>query len=411
MRSTMRSAVTTIAIVALSSMMLALGVLAPAQAATLDITGPWPIGATTVQVSPSGGGYIGVLNGPMYFGSSTACSLPIGTKYWTMSPESGNTYIGTMTWVDTALGACDVISVKAKFVFTSLDPPGIEVSTSRQQVVVNVPVAQPITSIRTVSKANPPTVKARNLTKEPGRTNTVEYSVDAKSGQATVHWALYSDGVIAREGESDGLVTAKGQKRTLVIRPSSSFPGPYYLCISAIDSQGTKSANWPCSAWAWLSLEVPLDSRISNGCGGSGLPGVPVEAQNWWADTKQYTDRQHEYTVNFRSACNVHDAAYSGLTFKDPFSGKDSGKVIDFRRWSRKAIDEKFLTNLVSLCRKTIDRQAALDQCEGLLGAKRLYELVREFAKTAYDADATTPGDQDVSPASTWPPGGGRNNA
>jgi hypothetical protein len=80
---------------------------------------------------------------------------------------------------------------------------------------------------------------------------------------------------------------------------------------------------------------------VSNGCGG-GVASTDSRFADEWAFGA--------WRVNFREACNVHDAAYSGAVVFDPFSRK----VIDFRSWTQKEIDDKFLEDMRTLCRRQI---------------------------------------------------------
>ncbi len=127
-------------------------------------------------------------------------------------------------------------------------------------------------------------------------------------------------------------------------------------------------------------------ASVSNGCGG-GL----ASKERAWGDSSTYsayneTERQwRTLRVNFRDACNLHDAAYSGAVVRDDLNG---GTVTDFRTWTQKEIDEKFLRDMWKLCERQIPAWAheALRSCKGhgdsigegpSFGAESRYDFVR----------------------------------
>lgn len=125
---------------------------------------------------------------------------------------------------------------------------------------------------------------------------------------------------------------------------------------------------------------VPIES-VSNGCGGG-----KASLQGSWRDTSVYLDTNDpfgkRYPVNFREACNLHDAGYSGAKVRDVLHG---GKIVDFFEWTRERVDEKFLEDMQMLCRQKISALApgALADCRGTggktsLGARTRYNLVRD---------------------------------
>jgi hypothetical protein len=100
-------------------------------------------------------------------------------------------------------------------------------------------------------------------------------------------------------------------------------------------SGGNASADNP----ALVSL-----ASVSNGCGGGVASSDARFADEWEFGA---------WRVNFREACNVHDACYSGTVVADPFASRP-GQVVDFRTWSQERCDDAFLANMRTLCRRQI---------------------------------------------------------
>lgn len=152
----------------------------------------------------------------------------------------------------------------------------------------------------------------------------------------------------------------------------------------------------PCT-----SAQVVAISTVSNGCGGAGWDSV-VAVQNYLGNTSKYADSNinplaHSYTVNFKDACDLHDAGYSGAIVRD----KINGGTVDFRTWSRKRVDEKFLADMRVLCRKQIPvrAQTALKNCmatggNASFGALSRYHFVRRWGHLFFDADPYQEGTQ-----------------
>jgi len=106
------------------------------------------------------------------------------------------------------------------------------------------------------------------------------------------------------------------------------------------------------------SAVVPIAS-VSNGCG----PGKP--SSDWRiADTSTYYDGGKSYTVSFRAACDMHDAAYSGAKVADPVNG---GVIVDTFFMTRLTADQDFLRNMQKLCDEQLPASAktALAKCKG----------------------------------------------
>jgi hypothetical protein len=146
---------------------------------------------------------------------------------------------------------------------------------------------------------------------------------------------------------------------------------------------GERFTKTPCSAQQpWPALPdalVPIAS-VSNGCGGG-------EASEEWrfGDTSTFRNSNNpfgkRYVVDFREACNLHDAGYSGARVRDVLHG---GVVVDFFTWTRKAVDKKFLEDMVLICERTIPASAAtaLADCKATggktsFGAETRFNFVR----------------------------------
>jgi hypothetical protein len=98
------------------------------------------------------------------------------------------------------------------------------------------------------------------------------------------------------------------------------------------------------------------------------------------------------FTVNFRGACDMHDAAYAGGFVIDPFNGFP----VDTSTQSRLTIDLDFLYDLRTLCRGSIplDAPGALVACFAV--AQTYFTAVRAAGSPYFDASPFVPGIQSV---------------
>jgi len=108
-----------------------------------------------------------------------------------------------------------------------------------------------------------------------------------------------------------------------------------------------------------------------------------------------------KYTVNLVEACNLHDAGYTGSIAVD----KLRGGVKDFRKWTRRQVDDKFLADMRLICTRTIPENAAVGRrnCQGTggnasFGAVSRYNFVRRWGGLSFDADLSRPGSQQHGP-------------
>ncbi len=155
--------------------------------------------------------------------------------------------------------------------------------------------------------------------------------------------------------------------------------------------------------WALPDPIVPFASVI-NGCGGGT---ASTDSRTWdtssfrnsWASSKRYP-------VNFRAACNVHDAGYSGAKVRDPLR---NNAIVDFWGWDQKRIDDRFLFDMRAICNRSIPRFAkgARADCVsrgGLtsFGAKWRYDIVRSVGHRYYVARPAFTGTWTAPDGTAW---------
>lgn len=149
-------------------------------------------------------------------------------------------------------------------------------------------------------------------------------------------------------------------------------------------------------------------ATVSNGCGGGDRKWL-VKFQNYLANTSTYYDTPsgtanpaaHAWSVSFKDACDLHDAGYAGAVVRD----KLRGGIKDFRRWTRKQVDDKFLADMRFLCEQQIAKNESivLEKCRGFggnasIGAESRYDFVRKHGSDYFDADLGQPGTQKTGP-------------
>ena len=160
----------------------------------------------------------------------------------------------------------------------------------------------------------------------------------------------------------------------------------------------------PCTT---VPRPVPI-ATVSNGCGGGDWE-LLVKAQNFLGNKSTYYDvpngtanpSARAWSVSFKDACDLHDAGYAGAVVRD----KLRGGIKDFRRWTRKQVDDKFLADMRLLCERQIDKgeRIVLDKCRGYggngsIGAESRYDFVRKRGVDYFDADLDQPGRQETGP-------------
>ncbi len=253
---------------------------------------------------------------------------------------------------------------------------------------------------------------------EPGGPVTLPYTVSDASGKATVHLQLYQGGEpVGAERSLPGPATGARQSYTYT-RLARTLIGPLFFCVWA-ESKGGKSDDAPKSSCAWVPLLVEVKSYgVSNGCGGKGWDSI-VAIENYFGNTHVYEDAETgvRYTVDFKPACDLHDAGYAGLLVVDRING---GGKVDYRSWSRMAVDSKFLRDMRTLCHTAATppippASDAMGQCEhsnmpSSIGAGTLYGFVDNYGDLFFDADLTKPGPQELGDRKARPTGGSRDN-
>ncbi|MCU0277706.1 MAG: hypothetical protein MUE31_02315 [Candidatus Nanopelagicales bacterium] len=250
------------------------------------------------------------------------------------------------------------------------------------------------------------------------------FIIGDNSGKVLGGMRLYSGGSAVRSATTKGYV--KNGRYSLTIRHTPKGPGPFYWCGQAKD----KAGNYSAVKCKWLSIVVPISRVKVNGCGTAGYGPTAEALQNYFGDVREYGSGLDRTKVHIRNACNIHDAAYAGITIYDVLDKR----YVDFRQWSRLEIDAEFRNDIRMLCRRDLStpkRMAPfLDTClhgvgltafvalipiQGLAaldeaGANTYFDMVRAYGGVGFDTNATVPGTQPEMPNRTFPPGGVRNN-
>ncbi|MFI5051334.1 MAG: hypothetical protein ACHQBP_00185 [Acidimicrobiales bacterium] len=134
---------------------------------------------------------------------------------------------------------------------------------------------------------------------------------------------------------------------------------------------------------------VTLES-VSNGCGG----GVASNEYKYGDDSTFVNSNipfsgEKQYHVDFREACKLHDAGYSGAEVYDPLNDG----YYDFFNWTKSEIDAKFLNDMRTICDQVIPESAtiALHSCHwqggyhSVSGAYTRYLIVKAAGKLFFN--------------------------
>lgn len=142
----------------------------------------------------------------------------------------------------------------------------------------------------------------------------------------------------------------------------------------------TKPGNTPSSPF--------LASTYGNGCSVPG-PNLLLDSSPPLVDPSPWA-WPWVFIVNFRPACDMHDAGYDGGIVFDPINGG----VVDTRFMSRLAIDNRFYGDLITLCNRQIGANApvARSLCYGI--ASTYYAAVRAAGWWLFDANPFVTGVQ-----------------
>ncbi len=258
---------------------------------------------------------------------------------------------------------------------------------------------------------HPPTIKAFEYDDWATRGEKINltFSVKDDSGKAKVHNTVYQGG--RRLGDAvTPLIVANGKRTSWQATVGENLAGPLYFCVWAEDAAGNRSVDDNSdefeeyrSSCAWIPLVVPV-ATVSNTCGGEGWDAV-VAVQHYFGNKHTFADSNTNplaasYEVDFAPACNLHDAGYGGHAVIDTINGN---KPLDYRTWSRKQVDAKFLADLRRLCTMQIPASAkvARKNCQArggnvTVGAEYLFNLVSKIGWNFFDADLTKPGLQKI---------------
>lgn len=229
-----------------------------------------------------------------------------------------------------------------------------------------------------------------------GKAYAFRYSTNnlGQSGPGKLIFRMYSGGTLiwTQTLPVSGNGTFTRQVPAPIFTKQSGNYGPFYLCATERLASGAVEPKAPCSKWHWIPIEVPI-SYVSNGCG--GMTGIHFIDST---ETKLLDKRKFAgVVVPFKGACDIHDAAYSGVAVKDAFL---KNKVVDYLRWPRKLIDSQFQSELQQACAKYLAPSAAtnpqvaaaIPDC--LKWATRYYNAVRLVGGNFYDADPVHSGIQ-----------------
>lgn len=96
------------------------------------------------------------------------------------------------------------------------------------------------------------------------------------------------------------------------------------------------------------------------------------------------------FVVNFRPACDMHDAGYDGGIVFDLINGG----ALDTRVQSRLTIDNRFYNDLITLCNRQIGWNAPAARAQCYTIASTYYWAVRAAGFWLFDASPSVPGVQ-----------------
>jgi hypothetical protein len=150
----------------------------------------------------------------------------------------------------------------------------------------------------------------------------------------------------------------------------------------------------------WIAID-----KVSDGCGQKGSI-FRAHEQVYKSDLIG-----EQLTVDFTTACDLHDAGYSGALVWDGINGH----FIDFSDpyWTKERVDEKFKLDLQRLCFKKFPDdprwEKALHQCltsdtlvkGGTWGAMSWYRVVRDFGSSPRERIKLTGRWKNTAPG--WP--------
>lgn len=255
-----------------------------------------------------------------------------------------------------------------------------------------------------------------------GKPYGIRYTIsNVASGGGKMIFRMYSDGTLVWTQSVNA--TANGTFTQMEVAPKFSAKtkdyGPFYLCVTPIAS-GIINVRPPCETWHWIPIEVPI-SLVSKGCSGETGVKFLTKIETGWKDKQLIAG----LVLDFRDACNVLDAGYSGLTVTDPILKgmpvPNTQKVKDFAHMDRSHVDLYFQFEMQMICSLTVSEMNASETKKSdasascLKWANRYYKAVRQVGINFFDANPAKVGVQKsyVEPALTsgLPIGVGRKNS
>ena len=139
-------------------------------------------------------------------------------------------------------------------------------------------------------------------------------------------------------------------------------------------------------------LEAIDPSAHSNGCGPSWLPGFPfLINQQTFKGKDSITGITTKVKVNFKPACDLHDAGYAGLLVINRFGASP----LDYAPYTKAAVDQKFFYDLCKICDATIpgSNKEATEKCKwSKLGAWGYHFAVKEAGFFTFDCNPNMSG-------------------
>ena len=129
-----------------------------------------------------------------------------------------------------------------------------------------------------------------------------------------------------------------------------------------------------------------LPGAYGNGCSVPG-PNLLFDTSPPLVDPSPWA-WPYVFVVNFRPACDMHDAGYDGGFVFDLINGG----LVDTRSQSRLTIDNRFYNDLITLCNRQIGANAFVARSLCYSIAATYYTAVRAAGWALFDASPAVPG-------------------
>jgi len=247
-----------------------------------------------------------------------------------------------------------------------------------------------------------------------GKPYGIKYTIsNITAGGGRMIFRMYSDGTLVWTQSVNA--TANGTFTRMEPAPKFSITkkdyGPFYLCVTPV-AAGIVNVRPPCETWHWVPIEVPI-ALVSKGCSGETGFKFLRKVETGWLDKQIISG----LVLDFRDACNVLDAAYSGLTVKDPIMKK----VVDFVLMDRSHVDLYFQFDMQMICMTTVSDLNVSDIKKSNAAAScdkwvtRYYKAIHLVGSNFFDANPAKAGVQmlyvEPDPLLGLPIRVGRNNS